>query len=533
MPNLDPLYHPFLNNQYPLTQEEWALAEKFRDTIIAADPLIGSFKLERERYPELVHGFECIRLEDGTHQLICLDRDDYLGAGVTGKVKKGITKEGLKKAVRVSDANLEKNERHNYHYRLANIIRVLGKLNQGFHTYIRESNQPKSIFKHQKLKDLFPERSDPVNTNAKRVEIYDYLGSHDLLGYLQTHPQVDTKKFAILRLIIGLKACLALQELHDVHEIHRDLKAENMTVLIEDFLVNLKLIDFEAAIECREQLVTISKEQFFCSPTYVAPEVPITNDRDYTLSKASDIYSLGCVLDSALDTTANDLIPILDLSDLLSDDRKDTLLAMFDANIENRPSLSQVMQCLWDEFENVLNERKYLGYRELTTSEKKDLLLVYGKIQRARLLDAIRVSANQIDQLLKDSPPSTTQQWRQGVLLSFQSKLKAFIGEIGKVMNINEFEQKFSLAKVVAFLRDLVKDLFDANLRGFLAQNIVGQQFRDGVQAKRAIQIRLDFIESHDFADKDLSDDDVKEYFAELTNTATNHHLTQASSKGF
>jgi serine/threonine-protein kinase len=131
-----------------------------------------------------------------------------------------------------------------------------------------------------------------VPENASPYLILDYVEGPSIAEVLEVQHRIDQKR----ALQILVTVCEALEHAHSKGVVHRDLKPSNImlaqakhsqeVVKIVDFGI-AKLHEFEGA----QNQLTKSGE-IFGSPLYMSPEQcsgePVT--------KASDIYSLGCVM---------------------------------------------------------------------------------------------------------------------------------------------------------------------------------------------------------------------------------------------
>jgi serine/threonine-protein kinase TTK/MPS1 len=129
------------------------------------------------------------------------------------------------------------------------------------------------------------------------------IGESDLSRILTVRLNPENAKFDISFTRHYWKEMLeCVQAVHDYDIVHSDLKPAN-------FLLTqgrLKLIDFGIANAIQDDTVNVHREQQVGTPNYMSPEaivdsnaksgLPSTVGKMMKLGKASDIWSLGCIL---------------------------------------------------------------------------------------------------------------------------------------------------------------------------------------------------------------------------------------------
>jgi serine/threonine-protein kinase TTK/MPS1 len=129
------------------------------------------------------------------------------------------------------------------------------------------------------------------------------IGESDLSRILTVRLNSENAKFDISFARHYWKEMLeCVQAVHDNDIVHSDLKPANF-LLIQG---RLKLIDFGIANAIQDDTVNVHREQQVGTPNYMSPEaivdsnaksgLPSTVGKMMKLGKASDIWSLGCIL---------------------------------------------------------------------------------------------------------------------------------------------------------------------------------------------------------------------------------------------
>ena len=125
--------------------------------------------------------------------------------------------------------------------------------------------------------------------NAKRIHIVmEYAGGGNLCNYVKARrrlPEAEARK-------VFLQLLLAVEYMHGLGIIHRDIKLENV---LFDSSRDMKLVDFGFSVACRDPAKRL---KVFCgTPSYMAPE--IVQRKEY-LGRPVDIWSLGVLLYACL-----------------------------------------------------------------------------------------------------------------------------------------------------------------------------------------------------------------------------------------
>jgi len=131
-----------------------------------------------------------------------------------------------------------------------------------------------------------------VPENGSPYLILDYVEGPSIADVLEVQHRIDQKR--ALRILITV--CEALEHAHSKGVVHRDLKPSNiMLAQSKEAQEVVKIVDFGIAklheFEGTQNQLTKSGE-IFGSPLYMSPE----QCSGETVTKASDIYSLGCVM---------------------------------------------------------------------------------------------------------------------------------------------------------------------------------------------------------------------------------------------
>ncbi|KAI9667009.1 MAG: Dual-specificity kinase, spindle pole body (SPB) duplication and spindle checkpoint function [Trizodia sp. TS-e1964] len=142
-----------------------------------------------------------------------------------------------------------------------------------------------------------------LNNEKHSLSVLMEIGESDLNRILTLRLNSENAKFDISFTRHYWKEMLeCVQAVHQHDVVHSDLKPANF-LLVQG---RLKLIDFGIANTIQDDTVNVHREQQVGTPNYMAPEaiidtnakkgVPANIGRCVKLGKASDIWSLGCIL---------------------------------------------------------------------------------------------------------------------------------------------------------------------------------------------------------------------------------------------
>ncbi|WFD44556.1 dual-specificity kinase [Malassezia psittaci] len=184
---------------------------------------------------------------------------------------------------------------------------------------IPESRQGYFAMKQVSLRRLEPESRDELVQEAQLLEQLAQQPGHEqyILRYFGHRLNKDTLKILLelgemdFSSVLKTKGPLPVNEIHQafrqmleavqfVHEkgnlVHTDLKPANFLLVRE----RLKLIDFGIAQKIPLGTIHISRDAIVGTPNYMAPEAikiaKAHGRRVYKAGKASDVWSLGCIL---------------------------------------------------------------------------------------------------------------------------------------------------------------------------------------------------------------------------------------------
>jgi serine/threonine protein kinase len=488
------LSNPYLfNNFYLPTQKEWDAAKKIRAEKSKNRPDLLSFKINRKE-SGLEHSFEFFReSEEDEGELLLLDRDDYLGYGATGKVKKALTEDGRGKVIRVSDADIEADKTQNACHREANIRIASAKLDRSFRSYIRvrESAEPKELFKHRKFAERKLEGKPVVYVTRQKVEAYDLLGDYDLFSFLDNERNQEiSPKNLLIKLLIAIKLALATQRFFNIGLLHRDIKPENITLTVKGYLVNVDLVDLESCIELKgNEKKKIPTDQFMVTLGFDAPEVIDSS----LVSRASDIFSVGKVFCIVEDDDASLALNAEDITEYTVE----LVTEMWHTEYEKRPELSTVMLQLWEEIITNPTLVKHNLLHDLNDKEKEDLLRTHAQIQRERLIRAIRKTIE--DEKKEQFSAMVIFQWASELKPQSLdiSALESFMEKFLQCKTSKEQQQKYPLTEIISFLRTIIDSKATDKVILKIAKNM---QIKQGSyvsynEAANDIKLLLDYCE--------------------------------------
>ncbi|WFC96575.1 dual-specificity kinase [Malassezia brasiliensis] len=184
---------------------------------------------------------------------------------------------------------------------------------------VEESRQGYFAMKQVSLRRLEPESRDELIQEAQLLEQLAQQPGHEhyILRYFGHRLNKDTLKILLELGEMDFSSVLKahgplthtqictywrqmLEAVHFVHEkgnlVHTDLKPANFLLVRE----RLKLIDFGIAQKIPLGTIHISRDAIVGTPNYMAPEAikiaKAHGRRVYKAGKASDVWSLGCIL---------------------------------------------------------------------------------------------------------------------------------------------------------------------------------------------------------------------------------------------
>lgn len=209
---------------------------------------------------------------------------------------------------------------------------------------------------------------------ADKGDLYKYINCGKN-GFNETHSK-----------LIFYDILKAVQAIHKLKICHRDIKAENILLVSDNY--NIKLCDFGFSSDSSEFL-----HGSFGTKNYMAPEIIM--DKDYDGMKA-DIFSLGVLLlnirtnkflfeqakiGNNVNSTVYDYIKnkdekIWEKSETtgikgLHEDFKELFLNMVAFNPKERPSVEQILTSKWMKEVNNLSENTRIKKREELINEFK------------------------------------------------------------------------------------------------------------------------------------------------------------------
>lgn len=262
-----------------ISPEEWERAENyFRDNPTAVkmkrsdETLSPSFiKVGDEIYAMAVH--------------------DYLGKGAFGKAKKIKNKKNETFAVKIEGRDLRKDDDME--------LQVMEILGYSKGQVVRRLNLPKIFLNRITTKKLYT-----VTELRKGNELFKRLYEESRENYFKRRNDLSESD----RLLIALKSCDAIQQLHDKRIIHADIKPANFMFNNEDDMITIASIDYGFSMLLKEEQTEFQPELVSGTLDYMAPE--LLNNGTYSF--ASDIYALGIMFRMDLQLPSQIFQPMLE-----------------------------------------------------------------------------------------------------------------------------------------------------------------------------------------------------------------------------
>lgn len=117
--------------------------------------------------------------------------------------------------------------------------------------------------------------------------VMEYIEGVDLSDCLKNLTQSQ-------KLIVAIKCCEAVLELHSKNIVHCDLKPRNIRIKMDEDDISVRLIDFGGSFILEEGMTEKIAKKGFGTKGYTAPEVRFKDKSGKKhMGFASDIYSLG------------------------------------------------------------------------------------------------------------------------------------------------------------------------------------------------------------------------------------------------
>lgn len=193
----------------------------------------------------------------------------YLGTGGFGKVRVGEMENGTNVAIKIEPRAQQPSDD------LEN--EILTKAGMFIAMHERTLTTPVSM----KMG-----KSEVLTSNIL-YRVMELIPGPDLSAVIMANTLTDTQK-----LIIAIKAVIALKELHTKGILHRDIKGSNMKVVIKDNDISLRILDFGFAYSLQPgEFIKISPCHMGTSG-FKAPEIQ-DESKNAVYSFQSDIYALG------------------------------------------------------------------------------------------------------------------------------------------------------------------------------------------------------------------------------------------------
>ncbi len=258
---------------FHLSDQDWQAAE----AALAGKPSGTKF----EKYPrDSVTGQKDKKTKRVAHSFITIDNIIYALAnsaaappeeGGAAVVKKGITKEGKLVAIKIKSAALEDVHSDAMQASIKNKLFMGQGVRVAPNMTIKLKLAAKIIKTNQKLYTVMEWRGDSLISQIEKP----------------TTQLTNTQKW-----LLGLRACLLVEKLHQERIVHGDLKAENITARIQGNDIELKPVDFEFAKILKEGDIAYIAPLAKGSPCFASPEIIL----DKRLSFLSDTFALAIML---------------------------------------------------------------------------------------------------------------------------------------------------------------------------------------------------------------------------------------------
>lgn len=251
------------------SDKEWEDAKKKFETI---ENKRSGYKLRKGRANSPPHhSFLYLKDKDKSKTtIVCIPNHYYLGKGGFARAKIVEDEEGNLYVLKIQKNTISQNEK-----------KCLEKM--GYLKFVGERfGDPKSYYKYGQQKWILPRTSYILQEYFPGITLEDYIASNPGM----TEQQQNT----LFQLVIK-----AVQEIHDENIVHSDLKPKNI-ILYNDSnnQLQIRVIDFGGSIILKDEETSREVHNPVSTKGYSAPEAN-KSDGTGTLSKASDIYSLGVI----------------------------------------------------------------------------------------------------------------------------------------------------------------------------------------------------------------------------------------------
>lgn len=225
------------------TTDEWDIAKNILQDQ-KSHGLKGSRKISKKDFPDLKHSYMVLTV-NGKRDLFRVSAD-ILGKGTQGKVKIIVNQRGERFAVKIQADNPSLDAE-------VAVMKQAGALHDEF-TRKRETKFSKSL--NSQIGD-------------KRYIIQPLHKGRELAKVLQDKQKMSEQQ----KILLALKCAEAVKDIHALNLIHRDIKAENFVVDIDDKgnINSVNIIDFGGGIKPDQSGVALAKA--YGSPGFMSPEL--------------------------------------------------------------------------------------------------------------------------------------------------------------------------------------------------------------------------------------------------------------------
>ncbi|MCS5711011.1 protein kinase domain-containing protein [Candidatus Berkiella aquae] len=319
-PQVQPQVQPPGEGMLKISEAQWREAEAYFAQDFSRNPHLDQTKMKKDKRDPNSHSF--IKVGNEIYAMAsrqCFEEAKHakLGEGAFGKVKVVQARNGDNFAVKVEGRGIRGDN---------DAETKIGKMLDFVKGEAGRTLQYQKMFKNKPT----TEKLYTVMQLKKGNELFKEL-------YIDPNAQQRTHKFnETQKLIIALKACRSIDELHKMGIIHSDIKPENFISNVNGNMITVGAIDFGLSSLLKPGQQSIITTSRYGTPGYIAPEIDIAELRQVNgqlgrwreYSKASDVYALGVMLKDDLQ-----------LSPKIYE-------GMLNNNPNQRPQLADVMQAL-------------------------------------------------------------------------------------------------------------------------------------------------------------------------------------------